>query len=96
VRFTKDDDIQRLEETAMEDLLLDIATVITTGIVIFILALIFGFYSVPAVLCGVAGAGAQASLIRAVYGPPNSSEYSRRNPGVEARPEGGEHEVERR
>ena len=54
----------------MEDEMLDIVTVITTGIVIFVLAMIFGFYIVPALLCGVAGGGAQAALIRAVYGPP--------------------------
>jgi hypothetical protein len=46
----------------------DILTVITTGIMIFV-ALLFGFYIAPALLCSAAG-GMQAALIRAVYGPP--------------------------
>jgi hypothetical protein len=51
----------------MEDDLLDVITVATTGIVCFIIAVMFDFYTIPAVLCGVAGSAAQAALISAVH-----------------------------
>jgi hypothetical protein len=51
----------------MEDDLLDVITVATTGNVCFIIAVIFGFYTIPALLCGVAASAAQAVLIRALY-----------------------------
>lgn len=51
----------------MEDDLLDVITVATTGIVRFIVALIFNVCISPALLCGVVGGAAQAALIRAMY-----------------------------
>ncbi|WP_292241938.1 hypothetical protein [Mesorhizobium sp.] len=51
----------------MEDDLLDLVTVATTGIVSFIIALIFDWYTIPALLWGGAASAAQAGLIRAVY-----------------------------
>jgi hypothetical protein len=51
----------------MEDDLLDVITVATTGIVCFIIAVIFDFDTIPALLCGVAASAAQAVLISAVY-----------------------------
>ncbi|MCT2580905.1 hypothetical protein P3C33_27795 [Mesorhizobium sp. P16.1] len=51
----------------MEDDLLDLVTVASTGIVCFIIALIFDFYTLPALLCGVAFGAVQAALIRTVY-----------------------------
>ncbi len=51
----------------MEDDLLDVITVTTTGIVCFIIALIFDFYTTPALLCGVVASAAQAVLISAVH-----------------------------
>jgi hypothetical protein len=51
----------------MEDDLLDLITVATTGNVCFISAVIFDYYTTPALLCGVAASAAQAVLIRAVY-----------------------------
>ena len=51
----------------MEDDLLDVVTVTTTGIVCVVIALIFGFYTAPALLCGVVASAAQTALIRAVY-----------------------------
>lgn len=51
----------------MEDDLLDVTTIVTTGIVCFIIALIFDFYTIPALLCGVAFGAVQAALIRTVY-----------------------------
>ncbi|WP_164763817.1 hypothetical protein [Mesorhizobium sp. M1A.T.Ca.IN.004.03.1.1] len=51
----------------MEDDLLDVITVATIGIVCFFIALIFNFYISPALLCGVVGSAAQATLIRAVH-----------------------------
>jgi hypothetical protein len=54
----------------MEDDLLDVITVATTGIAGFIIAVIFDFYTIPALLCGttsIAGSAAQTVLISAVY-----------------------------
>ncbi|WP_292318896.1 hypothetical protein [Mesorhizobium sp.] len=51
----------------MEDDLLDAVTVATTGIVCFIIALIFDFHTLPALLCGVGASAAQAALIGTVY-----------------------------
>jgi hypothetical protein len=51
----------------VEDDLLDVVTVVTTGIVCFVIALSFGFYTAPALLCGVVGSAAQTALIRSVY-----------------------------
>jgi hypothetical protein len=51
----------------MEDDLLDVITVTTTGIVRFIIAVIFDFYTTPALLCGVVASAAQAVLISAVH-----------------------------
>lgn len=51
----------------MEDDLLDLVTVATTGITCFIIPLVFDWYTVPALLCGVGASAAQAALIRAVY-----------------------------
>jgi hypothetical protein len=51
----------------MEDDLLDVITVPTTGVVCFIIAVIFDFNTTPALLCGLAVSAAQAALIRAVY-----------------------------
>jgi hypothetical protein len=51
----------------MEDDLLDVITVATTGIVCFIIALIFDFCTIPALLCGVVGSAARAALISSVY-----------------------------
>lgn len=49
----------------MEDDLLDVTTVVTTGIVCFIIPLVFGFDTIPTFLCGVAASAAQTALIRA-------------------------------
>ncbi|WP_292519189.1 hypothetical protein [Mesorhizobium sp.] len=51
----------------MEDDLLDLATISSTGIACFIIALIFDFYIIPALMCGVAFGAAQAALISIVY-----------------------------
>jgi hypothetical protein len=51
----------------MEDDLLDVITVVTTGIVCFIIPAVFGSDIIPALLCGVAASAAQTALIRAVY-----------------------------
>ena len=51
----------------MEDDLLDVITVATTGNACFIIAVIFDFYTIPALLCGVVASAAQAALISAVY-----------------------------
>ncbi|RWP22138.1 hypothetical protein [Mesorhizobium sp.] len=50
----------------VEDDLLDVITVATTGIVCFFIALIFGLHTIPALLCGGAGSAAQAALICAL------------------------------
>ena len=51
----------------MEDDLLDLVTISTTGIACFIILLVFGFEIIPALLCGVAASVAQAALIRACF-----------------------------
>lgn len=51
----------------MEDDLLDLVTISTTGIACFIIPLVFGFDVIPAFLCGVTASAAQTALIRAVY-----------------------------
>jgi hypothetical protein len=53
----------------MEDDLLEVITVATTGSVCFIIALNLGLLHLPALLCGVVGSAAQAALSRGWYPP---------------------------